>query len=206
MLPEITREIEAVLDTVFDELPTLMPHVEDITEVEPGVPGYAWASEHGRLHVGTSLGGGMIYDWDIPTHGTGRHEVTWGDAPALSAFLNAAEAYAEAAHDAWDSDAEHGYADYRIVGTDRWEDEHGIAELRASLKIPDDWYLVKVVNFYDAHESGGARVSLQVIERWLADNCTHPYRRVGWSSGCSTKVGVAFESQNEAFFFHMRWR
>jgi hypothetical protein len=207
VLPEVTREIEALLDTVFDELPALMPHVENITEVEPGVPGYAWASEHGRIHVGAPPGGGIILDWDIPAHGPAdRYVTTWGDAPALTAFLTAAEAYATLSSDVWDTDADYGYADYRLVGSDHWEDPKGIQALKESLGIPESWFLVKVVNFHDADPSGDARRSLQVIEQWLSQHCTHAYRRVGWSSDCATKVGVAFESQNEAFFFHMRWR
>lgn len=208
MLPEITRETEALLDAVVDELPALMPHVEEITEVEPGVPGYAWVSEHGRLHVGVRPGGGMIFDWDIPDYGQERHETEQRDnltTPSRFAFLLASEFYAQRAHDVWD-DGDYGYADYRLVGSDHWEDPKGIQALKESLKIPDSWFLVKVVNFYDADPSGDARRSLQVIEAWLAEHCLHPYRRVGWSSGCSTKVGVAFENQNEAFFFHMRWR
>lgn len=102
--------------------------------------------------------------------------------------------------DPWVSTDDYGYADATIIGTDTWEDQAGLAELKAYLKLPEEWFLVKVVNF------GRAGRTLDEMMEWLAENCVHPYQRVGWSSSCSTKVGVAFENTNEAFFFKLRWR
>jgi hypothetical protein len=102
--------------------------------------------------------------------------------------------------DPWAETTDYGYADGTIIGNDAWEDQAGMLELKASLKIPDDWYLVKVVNFYLPGRS------LREMEEWLAQNCLADFKRVGWTSGCSTKVGVAFENGNDAFFFKMRWR
>ena len=101
--------------------------------------------------------------------------------------------------DPWVSTDDYGYADATIIGTDTWEDQAGLAELKAYLKLPEDWFLVKVVNF------GRAGRTLKEMEEWLAENCLKPYRRVGWSSSCSTKVAVGFSDPNEAFFFKLRW-
>ncbi len=102
--------------------------------------------------------------------------------------------------DPWEETAEYGYADETVIGTDTWEDQAGMVALKEYLKLPEDWYLIKVINF------GRPGRSLKEIEEWLAENCDYGFRRVGWSSSCTTKVGVAFENSNEAFFFKLRWR
>lgn len=66
------------------------------------------------------------------------------------------------------------------------------------LKLPEDWLLVKLVNF--------SATTLIEVEDWLRENCQRPYKRVGWSEACSTKVGVAFENATEAVLFKLRWR
>lgn len=99
--------------------------------------------------------------------------------------------------DAWDSRDEYGYAD-DFLGDETWEDQKGMETLKANLRLPLDWYLIKVVNF-DSHK-------LQEVMGWLAENCTGQFRRVNWSSGCSTKIGVAFENSTDAIFFKLRWR
>jgi hypothetical protein len=73
-----------------------------------------------------------------------------------------------------------------------------MAALKTQLKVPDSWYLLKVIRF-DAKR-------LQDIESWLGDNCMAGFRRVGWSSSCSTKVGIAFENQHDAIMYTLRWK
>jgi hypothetical protein len=109
-----------------------------------------------------------------------------------------AEEWEEDDLDVWDATDEYGYADGEIVGTEEWEDQKGMEALKLSLKLDPKWFLVKVVNF----NSGSLAEQIE----WLKDNCGGHYKRVGWSSGCSTKVGIAFERPNDAFFYKLRWR
>lgn len=99
--------------------------------------------------------------------------------------------------DAWEA-YDYGYADSDFVGTETWEDQAGMRELKSYLEIPESWYLMKVVRF-DYRK-------LQDIESWLRDNCMSAFKRVGWSSGCSTKVGIAFENQHDAIMYTLRWK
>lgn len=101
--------------------------------------------------------------------------------------------------DVWAPD-EWGYADM-LVGKDTWEDQAGMEAIKRQLKIPDEWYLIKVVNF----SYSGDR-SLAKIEEWLKANCRYEYRRVGWSSNCTTKVGIAFAHPYDATLFKLKWR
>jgi hypothetical protein len=196
----VQREIEALLDEVYDNLPERMPHVEDYEEIAPGVTGYAWSGEHGTLSYGVGEGGKLVFSYDLPDYGAHASEAEVGDTLALNRFLAAAETYAERSFDPWTCEGEHGYADYRVVGTDVWEDQAGMEAIKVSQNIPEAWFLVKVVRF------GIQGRSLAEIDAWLKEFCAHPYRRVGWSSSCTTKVGIAFESQHDAFYFHLRWR
>lgn len=188
------------IDDLHDLLPGLMPQIEDYSEVAPGFLGYAWENEQGTMAFGIRDDGRRFFTYAIPDHGSHATEAEEDDTLALNRFLAAAETYAERSHDPWDCEADWGYADARVVGTDRWEDEEGMKALRASLKIPEDWFLVKVINF------GLPGRSLKEIEAWLSENALGEYRRVGWSSNCTTKVGIGFAEQNDAFFFHLRWR
>ena len=101
--------------------------------------------------------------------------------------------------DVWDdSESEWGYADAHFTGTEVWEDQTGMELLKKQLKLDPGWYLMKLVSF--DHKK------LIEMEQWLGENCMKQFRRVGWSSNCTTKVGVAFESELDAVFFRLRWR
>jgi hypothetical protein len=99
--------------------------------------------------------------------------------------------------DQWEP-GEYGYTDSNFVGTEKWEDQAQMASLKATLKIDPSWYLMKVIRF-DVKK-------LQEIEVWLADTCMGQHKRVGWSSGCSTTVGIAFEYQHDAIMYTLRWK
>jgi hypothetical protein len=72
-----------------------------------------------------------------------------------------------------------------------------MALLKERLKIPEEWYLVKVINF-----NGG---TLKDMRDWLTENIHHTYKELSWSGGCSSKVGVAFESAMDAVLFRLRY-
>lgn len=122
------------------------------------------------------------------------------DDPVLFAHLHAAMTVLASLppNDEWDLTGEHGYADATFMGTETWEDQKQLESIKRMKKIPDHWYLTKIRNF-DGRK-------LQDMQTWLETNCQQRFQRVGWSSGCSTTVGIAFESTNDAFFYRMRWR
>ena len=104
-----------------------------------------------------------------------------------------------AAQDPWECEGDYGYADATVVGVDTFEDREGMEKLKASLKIDPSWHLVKCRNF------GGPERALSDMEAWLKEYTNGEYRRVGWTSGCSTKVAVAFADGVDAVYFKMVW-
>lgn len=197
MLP---NRYEAI-DLLLDQMPALMPQVEDYTEVAPGFLGHLWENEQGTMSFGIREDGRRVYAYAIPDYGSHTTEADEDDTLALNRFRAAAETFSERSHDPWACDDwGYGYADARVVGTDIWEDEAGMAAIRRDQKIDPSWFLVKVVNF------GLPGRSLKEIEAWLTQNTGGQYRRIGWYSDCTTKVGIAFELETDAFFFHIRWR
>jgi hypothetical protein len=86
--------------------------------------------------------------------------------------------------------------DYEIyMGHDNWEDQPGYQLLLAAM--PKGWHMVKVVRFNFG--------SLTNLEEWLSSECIGRYKRVGFTSGCSTKVAIQFENHVDASFFRLRW-
>lgn len=167
---------------------------EDLTEVSCAIY-RAWGAQ---LYFALTLDGALIVGADLPGN-TFKKRTSADDGIARAALIAAAHQIAQIPEsDEWDASHDYGYADATLVGTDTWEDQAGMEEIKKYLRIPKDWYLLKVVNF--------DHTKLLAMEQWLKDNCQHEYRRVGWSSGCSTKVGVAFSNMNDAFFYKMRWR
>ena len=83
-----------------------------------------------------------------------------------------------------------------LMTDDSWEDHPGFIELKA--KMPRGWHIVKIINYTYA--------MIQEIDQWLKDECRAKYKRVGFSSGCSTKVAVQFEDLVDATMFKLRWR
>lgn len=43
------------------------------------------------------------------------------------------------------------------------------------------------------------------ILAWCADSLDDDWKKVGWSTGCSSTVGVAFENVIDAIHFKLRW-
>jgi hypothetical protein len=81
---------------------------------------------------------------------------------------------------------------------DEFEDQAGMEWIKKDQKIPDEWIIVKVIDF-------NANLLTQ-IDEWLMENCHNTYKRIGWRSNCSTKVGVAFADPTDSILFKMRWR
>jgi hypothetical protein len=96
-----------------------------------------------------------------------------------------------------DGDVEEG-AYEQLVVNDGWEDQVGMTILKEHLKIPNDWYLVRITGF--------DKRKMDEVDEWLKENCNKKYKRLGWASGCSSKVGVAIEDGMEAMFFKLRWQ
>lgn len=103
--------------------------------------------------------------------------------------------------DVWDSHDDFGYADMNFLGSETWEDTEGYKQIAVKQGIPDSWFVMKVVNF-----SWTGDRTLKAIEAWLEENCKGQFKRFGWTSNCSTKVGVAFENMLDATYFKLRWR
>jgi hypothetical protein len=78
---------------------------------------------------------------------------------------------------------------------DDWED--GDFESSINAKYPG-WFLVKMPGF--------TQKTFDQVDPWLVENTGHLYSKVGWDSGCSTSVGVVFQSTRDAMLFKLRWR
>lgn len=93
-----------------------------------------------------------------------------------------------------EEDDDNDYDDF--FEEDTWEDEAGMVELKARLKVPESWYFVKCVNYS----------SFTDVREWCDENCYGVWQKFGWSSGCASKVGVAFALAVDAAMFKLRWR
>jgi len=61
------------------------------------------------------------------------------------------------------------------------------------------WYLVRITGFIAS--------TFSEMKPWLDENVKFgQFAKVGWSSGCSSSVGVVFESGKDAMMFKLRWR
>lgn len=61
------------------------------------------------------------------------------------------------------------------------------------------WYLVRMYGFN--------WMSMVEVKEWCQDNTKFgSWEAVGWSTGCSSSVGVVFESPKDAMMFKLRWR
>ena len=78
---------------------------------------------------------------------------------------------------------------------DEWEDATTVDEIKA--KYPENWSLVKIVNFTEN--------TLLDVKKWCEENCTDQYSQVGWGSDCSYTVGVIFEGLTDAVTFRLIW-
>lgn len=80
------------------------------------------------------------------------------------------------------------------------EDDFEDADFAPSInsKFPG-WYLVRMYGF--------TWNTMSDIKDWCASNTKFgEWEAVGWSNGCSTSVGVVFESGKDAMMFKLRWR
>lgn len=94
-------------------------------------------------------------------------------------------------------DDEDDYGDYGdLLSEDQWDNSPKAQALIAAM--PKGWVMVKAVNFTYG--------SLSQMDAWLKQNSKGHYKRVGFSSGCSTNVGVQFENYVDAVMFKLRWR
>lgn len=79
---------------------------------------------------------------------------------------------------------------------DDWGDEAWEAMVR---RRHPGWYFVKLTNMSWSR--------FKEIEAWCKSNVKYGgHANVDWTSGCSTKYGVAFESGKDAMMFKLRWR
>lgn len=78
---------------------------------------------------------------------------------------------------------------------DDWEDTKAIAAERS--KLPG-WFFMKI--------EGYVPTTFPKIEKWCKENCAHRWRKVGWSSGCSYTVAVAFEHWQDAMLYKLTFQ
>jgi hypothetical protein len=80
------------------------------------------------------------------------------------------------------------------------EDEFPDADFVESIhsKYPG-WYLIRITGFIAS--------TFTEMRPWLDANTPFgEYKKVGWDSGCSSSVGVIFQSPKDAMMFKLRWR
>lgn len=93
-----------------------------------------------------------------------------------------------------DVGTEYGY-NGTLVEDDVWEDHLKYQGIRD--KFPTQ-HILKV--------SGYTGRNFSELDEWLSENCRAEYRRVGWSSGCSTTVAVVFWNHIDAVLYRMTWQ
>lgn len=78
---------------------------------------------------------------------------------------------------------------------DDWEDTQAIAAERA--KLPG-WFFMKI--------EGYVPQTFPKIEKWCLENCTHDFKKIGWHSGCSYTVAIAFEHWQDAMLYKLTFQ
>lgn len=78
---------------------------------------------------------------------------------------------------------------------DDWDESAMLPEILA--KHPEFSHLVRLRGF--------TLDTLREVDAWLPSSCKAAFRRIGWSSGCSTSVGVLFVDITDALMFKLRW-
>jgi hypothetical protein len=82
-----------------------------------------------------------------------------------------------------------------IFEEDLWED------LAFPARIADEypnWHQLRIRNFTSN--------KLNEIKEWCAENIKRgKWNTVGWTSGCSSSVGVVIENGRDAMLYRLRW-
>lgn len=91
----------------------------------------------------------------------------------------------------WARDDEEDDLDFE----DDWEDTQAILKERE--KYPG-WLFMKITGFSGA--------TFHSIEKWCRENCRDQWAKVGWSSGCSYTVAVAFRDYRDALMYKLTWQ
>jgi hypothetical protein len=190
-------DLNEAMKNLLAGMPDLEPEIDDDGT---SISAYANRRYGAALTIQITQESGALWltvESEVPGHPIQHTALI--DEPSLRANLLAAATHMATIpeEDAWEP-GEYGYTDSNFVGTEEWEDQAGMVALKATLKLDPSWYLMKLVRF--DHKK------LLEIEQWLADNCMAQFKRVGWASGCSTKVAIAFESQHDAIMYSLRWK
>ena len=83
-----------------------------------------------------------------------------------------------------------------IYEEDEFEDEDFAPSINS--KFPG-WYLVRMYGFN--------WMTMGEVKEWCSGNTKFgSWEAVGWTTGCSSSVGVVFESPKDAMMFKLRWR
>lgn len=99
-------------------------------------------------------------------------------------------------------DGENTHVQYDIPDTqlddffdeEEWEDAAAVKAIKE--KLPG-WKIMKIGYFHNPR--------IKEIEEWCSSTCQDEWKRIGWSSGCSTTVGVAFKNIQDAIYYKLRW-
>lgn len=83
-----------------------------------------------------------------------------------------------------------------LVGNDRWEDVAAAQRIMAALP---GWKLIRIIR------AASYGQTLIEMEEFCRENCRDEWKRVGWSSGCSSTVGMAFKDTVDAVLFRLRF-
>lgn len=85
--------------------------------------------------------------------------------------------------------------DEDFLDDDDFEDPVGMQAALLKANVPSNWHVVRI----DFWKTG------QQLEEWLKQNCSSAFTKIGWRSGCSTKVAVAFDSTMDAVLCKLRF-
>jgi hypothetical protein len=89
-------------------------------------------------------------------------------------------------------DDEYYFGDYGIDNSNFTEPE----VIKIKGLIPPDWILIKIAGYKPS--------DLKLAEDWCRENITEDmWKRVGWRSGCSSRVGLGFGDRTDAALFVM---
>lgn len=83
----------------------------------------------------------------------------------------------------------------KMFEEDDWEDEFEYENIKRQYT---GWTIIKLENFTVA--------SLNKCLDWCQSNVSGIFKKIGWNSGCSYTVGIAFQDFSDAAIFKLRWK
>ena len=92
-----------------------------------------------------------------------------------------------------EKDFDYDYDD-TLIRDDKWEDLLAFRGIRDKYPVH---YIMKVVGY--------SYKKFDEIKEWCEEACEGDWQEVGWSTGCSSTVAVAFTNPSDAVLYKLRF-